>query len=36
VRIRFYWESGGYQPRDVLALIRDRQRRAAKQLDREG
>jgi hypothetical protein len=30
----FYWESGGYQPRDVLALIRDRERRAAKQLDR--
>jgi hypothetical protein len=30
----FYWESGGYQQRDVLALIRDRQRRAAKQLDR--
>jgi hypothetical protein len=30
----FYWESGGYQQRDVLALIRDRQRRAAKHLDR--
>jgi 5-methylcytosine-specific restriction endonuclease McrA len=30
----FYWESGGYQQRDVLALIRDRQRRAAKNLDR--
>jgi hypothetical protein len=30
----FYWESGGYQPRDVLALIRDRQRRTARQLDR--
>jgi hypothetical protein len=30
----FYWESGGYQQRDVLALIRDRQRRATKHLDR--
>lgn len=30
----FYWESGGYQQRDVLALVRDRQRRAAKHLDR--
>jgi hypothetical protein len=30
----FYWESGGYQQRDVLALIRDRQRRATRNLDR--
>ena len=30
----FYWESGGYTGRDVLALIRDRQRRAAQKLDR--
>ena len=30
----FYWESGGYTQRDVLALIRDRQRRAAQRLDR--
>jgi hypothetical protein len=30
----FYWESGGYSGRDVLALIRDRQRRAAQKLDR--
>jgi 5-methylcytosine-specific restriction endonuclease McrA len=30
----FYWESGGYSERDVLALIRDRQRRAAQKLDR--
>jgi 5-methylcytosine-specific restriction endonuclease McrA len=30
----FYWESGGYSQRDVLALIRDRQRKAAQRLDR--
>ena len=30
----FYWESGRYGERDVLALIRDRQRRAAQRLDR--
>jgi 5-methylcytosine-specific restriction endonuclease McrA len=30
----FYWKSGGYSGRDVLALIRDRQRRAAQKLDR--
>ncbi len=30
----FYWESGGYSGRDVLALIRDRQRRAGQKLDR--
>jgi hypothetical protein len=30
----FYWESGGYPARDVLALIRDRQRRAGQRLDR--
>ena len=30
----FYWESGGYGQRDVLALIRDRQRRSAQKLDR--
>lgn len=30
----FYWESGSYSGRDVLALIRDRQRRAAQKLNR--
>jgi hypothetical protein len=30
----FYWESGNYGERDVLALIRDRQRRSAQKLDR--
>jgi HNH endonuclease len=30
----FYWESGRYRERDVMALIRDRQRRAAQRLDR--
>lgn len=30
----FYWESGNYRERDVLALIRDRQRRATQRLDR--
>jgi hypothetical protein len=30
----FYWESGNYGERDVLALIRDRERRAAQKLDR--
>jgi HNH endonuclease len=30
----FYWESGSYGERDVLALIRDRQRRSAQKLDR--
>ena len=30
----FHWESGHYRERDVLALIRDRQRRAAQRLDR--
>jgi hypothetical protein len=30
----FYWESGRYAERDVLALIRDRQRRATQRLDR--
>ena len=30
----FYWESGDYKSRDVLALIRDRQRRAAQKLAR--
>jgi len=30
----FYWESGDYSGRDVLALIRDRQRRSAQKLDR--
>jgi 5-methylcytosine-specific restriction endonuclease McrA len=30
----FYWESGRYSERDVLALIRDRQRRLAQKLDR--
>ena len=30
----FYWESGGYTQRDVLALIRDRQHRDTQRLDR--
>jgi hypothetical protein len=30
----FYWDSGGYGQRDVLALIRDRQRREAQRLAR--
>ena len=30
----FYWESGRYGERDVLALIRDRQRRSAQRLER--
>jgi 5-methylcytosine-specific restriction endonuclease McrA len=30
----FYWESGRYGERDVLALIRDRQRRSTQRLDR--
>jgi hypothetical protein len=30
----FYWESGDYGERDVLALIRDRQRRDRQKLDR--
>jgi hypothetical protein len=30
----FYWETGRYRERDVLALIRDRERRAAQRLDR--
>jgi HNH endonuclease len=30
----FFWESGGYGERDVLALVRDRQRRSAQKLDR--
>jgi HNH endonuclease len=30
----FYWESGGYTNRDVLALISDRQRKATQRLDR--
>lgn len=30
----FYWESGRYKERDVLALIRDRQRKAAQRLGR--
>ena len=30
----FYWESGRYRERDVLALIRDRQRREKQRLDR--
>ena len=30
----FYWESGGYPVRDVLALIRDRQRKATQRLER--
>jgi hypothetical protein len=30
----FYWDSGGYSERDVLALIRDRQRRSQQKLDR--
>jgi hypothetical protein len=30
----FYWDSGRYRERDVLALIRDRQRRETQRLDR--
>jgi HNH endonuclease len=30
----FYWDSGGYGERDVLALIRDRQRKSERRLDR--
>ena len=30
----FFWESGGYSPQDVLALVRDRQRRDQQRLDR--
>jgi len=30
----FYWESAGYAGRDVLALIRDRERKATQRLDR--
>lgn len=30
----FYWESGGYSAHDMLALIRDRQRRDQQRLDR--
>jgi 5-methylcytosine-specific restriction endonuclease McrA len=30
----FYWESGSYTQRDVLALVRDRQRRDAQRMDR--
>jgi HNH endonuclease len=30
----FYWESGSYAARDVLALVRDRQRKATQRLDR--
>jgi hypothetical protein len=30
----FYWEDEGYAPDDVLALVRDRQRKKARQLQR--
>lgn len=30
----FYWDSGGYSPQDVLALIRDRQRKEQQRLKR--
>lgn len=30
----FYWDSGGYGQRDMLALIRDRQRRDTRRLER--
>ncbi|HEX4832200.1 MAG TPA: HNH endonuclease [Trebonia sp.] len=30
---QFYWESGQYSGRDVLALIRDRERKARRRLD---
>jgi hypothetical protein len=30
----FYWDSGSYSQRDVLALIKDRQRRSQQKLDR--
>lgn len=31
---RFFWEDDGLAPRDVLALIRDRERRAQRKLER--
>ena len=31
---RFFWEDEGLSPRDVLALVRDRQRRAQRRLER--
>ena len=34
IRARFIGESGGYRQRDVMALIRDRQRRSAQKLGR--
>ena len=30
----YYWESGGYSEKDVLALVRARERKAQQQLDR--
>ena len=31
---RFFWEDDGLTPRDVLALVRDRERRAQRRLER--
>jgi len=31
---RFFWEDDGLSPRDVLALVRDRERRAQRRLER--
>jgi 5-methylcytosine-specific restriction endonuclease McrA len=33
-RDRFWWEDEGYSPRDVVALVADRERRARRQLER--
>ena len=33
-RDRFYWEDEGYEPRDVVALVADRERRSRRRLDR--
>jgi hypothetical protein len=30
----FFWENAGYKPQDVLALVRDRERRHERELDR--
>jgi 5-methylcytosine-specific restriction endonuclease McrA len=31
---RFWWEDEGYEPRDVVALVADRERRTRRRLDR--
>jgi 5-methylcytosine-specific restriction endonuclease McrA len=33
-RDRFYWDDEGYAPRDVVALVADRERRSRRRLDR--